>query len=303
MSGLSHKELFFSHKEDLLKYFALTVLSRSKSADSTLARSASDLLFSIRTNIEKSILNSIILAHSSDPVKEIVSVGDIFGASLKQGISLRMPILSCIPTGPCSKKCYAHDALDAAPNSVIRGAINGWISDCYENGSTKDREYISRLINKYVENAVKRSQHEVENLDNGWSRNPRIRFSHVGEIAAYPDFSNELARMIKQLSDGRIVCVVYTRHPNVKKLDPSLWVINFTIDHSSKDRIDWIPPKAHMVYSAFDGEIDCSAYVNYLEHHRWSHCSQKGNGIVCPATLPGKIVRSCDALRCDRCFV
>ncbi len=115
-------------------------------------------------------------------------------------------------------------------------------------------------------------------------------------------WANEMARQIKKKSEGHVVCVVYTRRQNVTDLDPELWVINFTLDPSSLEREKWIPEYAHTVFSAFDGVTSESAYVNFLEHHRWSHCSPKGNGVLCPATLPETESRTCDSLLCDRCF-
>jgi hypothetical protein len=80
-------------------------------------------------------------------------------------------------------------------------------------------------------------------------------------------------------------------------------VINFTLDKSSQSRKSWAPPQARIVFSAFGGELSSEADVNFLEHHqRGFHALPIGSGTVCPTTLPETKVRTCDAVRCDRCF-
>ncbi len=291
------KELMAVHYAELRKYFALAVLAQSKTANEELVQQAQNQLFRIRVQLEKSI--AFTLKQSN--IEQILLEGKMFGASKKQGVSMRMPLWTCEPTVLCSNRCYAHDTLDAAPASVIRGVINGQIAERYENGSKNEREKLMESIGFHIEKAIKSSLHEATCC--GWERSPRIRFSHVGEIVAYDSFANEVARQIKNKSEGQVICVVYTRLQNAIKLDPNLWVVNFTLDYSSLERSNWIPRFANTVFSAFDGITYDSAYVNFLEHHRWSHCSPKGTGIICPATLPEVETRTCDSLSCNRCFV
>lgn len=293
----SYKELSAQYQPELHKYFALTVLSRSKSADRNLVEQAQEQIFRIRVQLEK----SIAFTFDRSNFEEIIKEGNFFGCSKKQGISVRMPLWTCEPTSLCSSRCYAHDTLDAAPASVIRGAINGGIAERYENGSATERNEIIDLLGGHIKKAIKESFREANNCS--WKRAPRIRFSHVGDIAAYTDFANEMARQIKIKSDGQVVNVVYTRRHDASNFNPNLWVINFTLDSTSLDRSDWIPEYANTVYSAFDGVTSETAHVNFLEHHRWSHCSPKGKGIICPATLPDEKIRTCDSLLCNRCFV
>ena len=293
----SIKELLALYQADLKKYFALSVLAQSKSADPDLVQKAQGQIFRIRVQLERDIASTL----NKSNFEKITTEGNFFGASKKQGVSVRMPLWTCEPTALCAGRCYAHDTLDAAPASVLRGAINGQIAERYENGSQAERTQIIQSIDPHIKKAIKASYREA--ADCGWNREPRIRFSHVGDIVAYADFANEMARQITDKSGGKVVSVVYTRRRDVTNLDPNLWVINFTLDPSSLDREKWIPAYANTVFSAFDGVTSETAHVNFLEHHRWSHCSPKGTGVICPATMPETESRTCDSLLCKRCFV
>ena len=126
--------------------------------------------------------------------------------------------------------------------------------------------------------------------------------AHVGELSAFPSFANAVAKAIHDFSEGKVKCVLYTRHNNAKLLDTDLFIINFSLDASSLNRQDWAPENSRVVYSAWDGEVHRNASVNFLEHHFLHHTQQVGEGEVCPATLPETPERSCDAVQCDLCF-
>jgi hypothetical protein len=229
---------------------------------------------------------------------------NFFGFSKKQGTSLRMPLASCNPTKLCASGCYAHDVLDAAPFAVIRGAMNGWLAGAYEKSDKKTKEWILKELERHAKSAIRNAKKELKALPKGFKRRAFIRFSHVGEIVAFPEFADAMAGLVKRLSGGEVDCVVYTRHRNVSKLDPSLWVINFTLDPSSLKRKEWAPTHARIVFSAFGGVTSDIAEVNFLEHHRHGHMARTaGTGRVCPATAPETKVRTCDACHCNRCFV
>jgi hypothetical protein len=225
-----------------------------------------------------------------------------FGRSKKQGTSMRMPLLTCQATGVCANACYAHDVLDAAPNAVVRGVLNGWIAEMFEEAEKEKQAKVLMALVPHTRRAVGAAISELGRLPKDFNRRAHIRFSHVGEIVRYPGFANALAEQVRDISRGTVDCVVYTRHQNVIALDRELWIINFTLDTASEDRRAWIPPDARVVYSAFDGELDSSAEVNFLEHHRWVHVQPAGTGRVCPATLPETLERTCDSVRCARCF-
>ena len=159
-------------------------------------------------------------------------------------------------------------------------------------------------MDRHTSRAVRAAIKEAESSAiAGWSRRPFIRFSHVGEIAAYPSFANSLAGQVRQISNGEVDCVIYTRHRRAKELNPELWIVNFTLDSDSRGRREWAPEDSRIVFSAFGGETDPEADINFLEHHRWTHIEQSGTGRVCPATAPNMKDRTCDALRCNRCFL
>jgi hypothetical protein len=287
----------------LRKYFALAALSRSTTAVRELVARASAQVFRTRVRLETSIATAILQhVNSSSGLPKALFEGSIYGCSKKQGVSLRMALTSCHPTRLCASACYAHDVLDAAPASVVRGVVNWVIAYTYERRLDVRENILDELLPDSVR-AVRAAYGEVEHLGPVWTREPHIRFSHVGEVVAFPAFANDLARQIQRVSGGRVRCVIYTRHPFASRLDPELFVVNFTLDASSKGRRAWAPPISRIVYSAFGGEVSGSAEINFLEHHRWVHLPPVGRGKVCPTTLPETRTRTCDAVRCQRCFV
>jgi hypothetical protein len=299
----SLSQLKDAHSVPLKKYFALANLSRGKNAPEELVKKAWGLVFKVRMQIENSIEKSIKFGLEFGAIKrEFIFSGRIFGASKKQGASFRMPLTTCHPTKLCSAACYAHDVLDAAPASVVRGVVNGYIAELYENSAPSDRIRILKDLTPNITGVIRNSIIEAEQLDKSWTRQPRIRFSHVGEIATYPQFANAIAKMVNDTSQGKVKCVLYTRRKEVRELDPKLWVINFTLDKSSMNRKKWIPKNARLVNSAFGGELAEDVEINFLEHHRWIHFSPVGKGKICPATAPDTKERSCDACKCDLCF-
>lgn len=305
ISSVASSILYGVFEDDLKHYFRLCALSRSKSAIPTYISSALQDVFGVRSLLEKAIIKAIDLSSSTFEEKvHGVLDNKFFGFSKKQGTSLRMPLASCNPTKLCAPGCYAHDVLDAVPFAVIRGAMNGWLAGAYEKSDEKTKEWILKELVPHAKSAIRNAQKELKTLPKGFKRRAFIRFSHVGEIVAFPEFADALADLVKRLSGGEVDCVVYTRHKNVCKLDPSLWVINFTLDPSSLKRKEWAPSHARIVFSAFGGVTSNIAEVNFLEHHRHGHMARTaGTGRVCPATAPETRVRTCDACECNRCFV
>jgi hypothetical protein len=157
-------------------------------------------------------------------------------------------------------------------------------------------------LDRPVARMVRHALRDATDAAKTFSRRPRVRFAHVGEFAAFPEYANALARRVRDLSAGEVDCVVYTRHPDAKLLDPRLFVVLFSLDESSEDRRKFIPPTARAVRSAFAGRITDSVDVNFLEHHRWVHIPPVGTGKICPSTAPETKIRTCDACKCDFCF-
>jgi hypothetical protein len=226
--------------------------------------------------------------------------GTVFGCSLKQGVSFRLPLSVCQPTKQCAGGCYAHDGLDASISTVIRGAINGAFAQYYEESSEPIRRSLMGVFDRPLKKAISQSLKEAKR--SSFQRSARIRMSHVGELAAYPAFANGMALRIKELSEGKVACVIYTRHKKAALLDPNLFVINFTLDDSSLARRSWAPSAARIVYSAWDGKVRNDVAVNFLEHHHLAHSSSLGTGKVCPATQPAEKDKTCDGVKCDFCF-
>ena len=283
-------------------YFALAALSRSKSADQGLRDAAWPHLFRIRTLLERAITQSVLDGDAERSVSHILKTSEFYGFSKKQGVSLRLPLSSCIPTRRCAGGCYAHDAMDASPHAVVRGAFNGAVARFFEHASPRERSRILVLLQKHTRKAVAAALRQTEALAPGWTRRPHIRFAHVGELPEFPGLANALAKQVGALSQHKVDCIVYTRHRNARLLDPALWIINFTLDDSSLQRSEWVPPDARIVFSAWDGKTSPDASTNFLEHHRWTHAEPTGGGAICPTTLPQTPVRTCDAVKCDLCF-
>lgn len=288
-------------RQDLDRYWNLANLSRAKRRRPELASLAHQVVFRVRVNLERSLTTLVKdRMNAGESRHDDLLDGDFFGCSIKQGVSLRMPLASCTPSRECAGSCYAHDGMDAGRNPVVKGVLNGLIAECYEAGDTALRARLVDLLRPHARRAIRAARTEAERA--GFERGPRIRFSHVGEIAAFPRFANDLAMLIRDESDGEVASVVYTRHPNARLLDPQLFVVLFSLDESSEDRRKFIPPTAWMVRSAFGGKVTDSVDVNFLEHHRWEHIKPIGTGKVCPSTAPETKVRTCDACRCDFCF-
>ena len=289
-------------EQELRSYFSLSALSRSGTAPRQVVSSALRRVFRVRTQLEGAIVASLeaSLGEAAMPPR-VVFEGNFYGVSKKQGVSVRFALAGCQPTRLCAGACYAHDALDASPNAVIRGALNHFTATLYQR-EERTRKSIREALKRHTRRAVNAAIGEAESQPGNWTREPRIRFAHVGEAAAYPAFSNDLARQVLDQSSGRVRCVVYTRHKSAHLLDPDLFIINFTLDRSSEKRRNWIPREARPVFSAFGGKVSSEVEVNFLEHHRWSHVDPIGTGAVCPVTLPASQARTCDAAMCDACF-
>ena len=288
---------------DLRRYFALAALSRSTTAPAMMVDTAMSMVFRVRVLLERSI-EGVALEHIARLGLPAIHLGDepLHGSSNKQGVSIRMPLSSCAPSKVCGAACYAHDVLDAAPASVVRGALNGAIATRFEEGDKMWRAELLAALERPVQRMVRAAQKDAEAASVAFVRRPRIRFAHVGEFAPFPAFANALARRVRELSGGGVDCVVYTRHPDARLLDPKLFVVLFSLDESSEDRRRFAPPTALVVRSAFGGRVSESVDVNFLEHHRWTHIHPVGSGKVCPATAPETRVRTCDASKCDFCF-
>lgn len=271
-------------------------------------KSAGKALHQVRVALEMTELRRIVNneVHLSsyprtDWVTRYLGMGDVFGQSSKQGVSLRMPLSSCTPTRLCMEKCYAHDGKDPLEPAVRRGVINGMIAFWYESTYSSLKKKMLDLLRPHVERAIYMSFDDAQKAKGwGYERRPRIRFSHVGDIAEYPLFANDTAKLIWDVSRGQVDIGVYTRHRNAYRLDPSLMTINFSTDPSTPSSA-LVPDRANLTYACFDGKTREDAHVNFAEHHGGKRIRPAGKGFVCPSTLPGR-PHGCDANRCDRCF-
>lgn len=180
--------------------------------------------------------------------------------------------------------------------------MNLYVGCLYEDGSTREREKVIENLGPALIYGVDAALQDCTTArENGFERAPRIRFSHIGDMASTPEFTNRLAWEIRHRAP-EIECVAYTRHSNADRLDPQNLIVNFTVESADDPRFKWIPSHARIVGSAWDGHVVQQASVNFLEHHVEKSASSVGNGHICPVTDKHEQLRSCDEARCDLCF-
>lgn len=283
-------------------YFTLAAMTRRTEVDEVLRVEGLAQLFRMRTLIEARLLDQLRSNAGRLPVVAEATKESFFGKSKKQGVSIRYALASCVPTATCGGRCYAHDGRDRELLHIYRGVLNYYIGLQFENGSPERRQQILGLLSRALDKGVEAALIDQASASSGgYDRLPRIRFSHVGEMAATPEFTNALALEVKK-RDSRVQCVIYTRHPKATLLDTNLLVVNFTLEGAEDVRKKLVPSGARIVNSAWDGKINESAEVNFLEHHVEKSSIAKGAGSICPVTAHHKLTPSCDIARCEKCF-
>lgn len=284
-------------------YFALAAMTRRTELDEDSRIGGLAQLFRMRTLIESRLLEQLRFNVSELPVESEAIKDSFFGRSKKQGVSIRYALGSCVPTATCGGRCYAHDGRDRELLHIYRGVLNYYVGLEFESGSPERRQQILGLLSKSIDKGVEAALvDQASALTGGYNRLPRIRFSHVGEMAATPEFTNALALEIKK-RDPKVQCVIYTRHPRAKLLDTNLLVVNFTLEGAGDVREKFVPNGARIVNSAWDGDINEAAEINFLEHHVEKSMIAKGAGSICPVTANHKVTPSCDSALCQKCFV
>ena len=284
-------------------YFALAAMTRRTELGEDLRAEGLAQLFRMRTLIESRLLEQFRFNARGLPVETEAIKDSFFGKSKKQGVSIRYALASCVPTATCGGRCYAHDGRDRELLHIYRGVLNYYVGLEFEFGSLERRKQILGLLSRSIDKAVEAALvDQASALSEGYSRLPRIRFSHVGEMAATPEFTNALAAEVKE-RDPRVQCVIYTRHPKAKLLDINLLVVNFTLEGAGDVREKFVPNGARIVNSAWDGDINEAAEINFLEHHVEKSTIARGAGSICPVTANHKVTPSCDSALCQKCFV
>ena len=284
-------------------YFALAAMTRRTELDENSRAEGLAKLFRMRTLIESRLLEQFRFNADKIPIELEATKESFFGKSKKQGVSIRYALASCFPTATCGGRCYAHDGRDRELLHIYRGVLNYYVGLEFENGSLERRQQVLGLLSKSIDKGVEAALvDQASALTEGYNRLPRIRFSHVGEMAATPEFTNALALEVKK-RDPKVQCVIYTRHPKAKLLDTNLLVVNFTLEGAGDVREKFVPNGARIVNSAWDGDINEAAEINFLEHHVEKSTIAKGAGSICPVTANHKVTPSCDSALCQKCFV
>jgi hypothetical protein len=299
-ASLRHLKLIFARPLHI--YYALAAASRKSSISDENRRRILSVLFPFRSTLEREILNAFDVLEDQKELEKAAFNNKFFGVSAKQGVSVRFPLSTCVPTKMCGGRCYAHDGRDRELHLVFRAAMNFWVAHQFEIYPDR-RKLIGDRLHKAVEYGVKQAILDASRARaEGYPRAARIRFSHIGEMAASPRFSNWLASQIKA-QDPSINCVVYSRHPDVVTLDPSLFIVNFTLEGNDDARVKFAPANARIVSSSWDGEINDKADVNFLEHHVEKKINSAEGLNYCPVTIKQANLKSCDEARCERCFM
>jgi hypothetical protein len=283
-------------------YYTVAAISRRKVLDHNIRSALLSVLYSLRAQIELRILDDLRSVADQSGVWKEATGRSFFGFSSKQGVSIRYPLASCIPTADCGARCYGHDGRDRELHLIFRAALNYFCGNSFEHGSAEERAQIMQRLSPAIKWAVHSAMEDQRTAaKEGFMREPRIRFAHIGEMVSTPNFANSLASAIKRCNP-EVACVVYTRHPKCSSLDPALFRINFTIDSADDKRRRFAPAYARVVSSAWDGDVSPEADVSFLEHHVEKGSSRRGTGFVCPVTADHSSTPSCDSAKCDVCF-
>jgi hypothetical protein len=296
--------LKYRYADECRVYYTIAALSRRARLEDALREGAYSRLFRLRAALENAIVADLERCGNRPDLLKTWASKSFFGVSAKQGVSIRYALASCIPTRTCGARCYAHDGRDREIHHLFRGALNYHFGQVYETSSAAERKSILVDLSSAVAHGVKaaREDQAAARKDLGFSRSPRIRFSHVGEMASTPQFTNDLARQVHSI-DPEVACVIYTRHPMARFLDRSLFVMNFTLEGDDDPRRGWAPSGSRIVSSAWDGQVSALADINFLEHHTASTSKADGVGAICPVTADHERNTSCDIASCDLCFV
>ena len=283
-------------------YYTLAAISRRKSLSDDLRQRILGVLFPLRSRLEKRLLAEFQLLADKAELWRTAVGRSFFGVSAKQGVSIRYPLSSCVPTSLCGGRCYGHDGRDRELHLIFRAALNGCVGYAYESAATAERHRILRDLDGALRYGIAKALEDAElSCQLGYVREPRIRFSHIGDMAATPSFANALAAEIRR-REPSMACIIYTRHPRASELDPALLRVNFSLDSAGDSRRKMAPDFARLVSSAWDGQVTNSVEINFLEHHVEKSTHASGLGFICPVTLHHDTTPSCDEARCDRCF-
>lgn len=297
------RALKYRYAAECRAYYSVAALTRRRILDGNIREQALSKLFRVRSSLERAIIADLACRGLSYDTVRQWSSRSFFGVSAKQGVSVRYALASCIPTRRCGGGCYAHDGRDRELHHIFRGALNYFIGQTYGQLGVNDRDQLFAELADAISYGISAARREqAASRQIGFDRQPRIRFSHVGEMAATPEFTNDLAREIRRIDD-EVACVIYSRHPSARLLDKSLLIVNFTLEGDADLRSAWVPENARVVASAWRGKLSSVAEINFLEHHVEKVERPLGLGAICPVTVDHEAKTSCDAARCQLCFV
>ena len=93
-------------EQDLRNYWGLARTARNFKVEESIRTQAHGKLFLVRTTIEKWFVDSALEGLRTGVIAPADLLdGTVFGSSLKQGVSFRLPLSSCQPTVRCAGGC------------------------------------------------------------------------------------------------------------------------------------------------------------------------------------------------------
>ena len=289
--------------EDCRLYYTLAAVSRRRALIEESRLALLELLFPFRTALERSILASLPWVGDQSQLWKSAVSKSFFGVSSKQGVSIRFGLSSCVPSEHCAGRCYGHDGRDRELHMIFRSVLSQFVGMEFEDGDEPKRMKILQSLSDAIDHGIAsaRKDASVSLKERNFHRSPRIRFSHIGEMAHTPTFTNAIAAEIRRRAPD-VVPVIYTRHQRAVELDTNLFIVNFTIEGERDKRLKYAPSLSRLVSSSWDGRLTSIAEVNFLEHHVEKSATASGKGKLCPVTVDHSLMPSCDSAKCDLCF-
>src|SRR5262249_45454925 len=160
--------------------YTLCAISRRRIVDERIRNRIFECLFRLRTKIESGLISGLRTMNSA-AVEPDAFKPAFFGRSIKQGVSIRYPLYSCVPTKKCGGRCYAHDGRDRELGLVFRACLNYYIGSKYEEGNSHIREDVLRKMDPILDYGIARAlEDRAAAAKMGFRRGARIRFSHIG---------------------------------------------------------------------------------------------------------------------------
>ena len=135
-------------------YYTICAVSRRGALAPQTRDELLSQLYGLRAVIEKAILSDLGLLGSVEELQTLAYSTSFFGVSAKQGVSIRYPLVTCVPTSECGGRCYAHDGRDRELHILFRGVLNYWVGLQYEHGDATEKNLCMHHLGKAIDRAI-----------------------------------------------------------------------------------------------------------------------------------------------------